>query len=124
MITNEKIKNCYAPGEKVQFGEVRYIFKESDKTSKKKCDLQTNSSQCCNRYFCMMCGGCGNSFPKGTTKGYFQRMKQNRSANPSSSIRHSAKASSSVTTWILIASIAMDAMPLPPYSISSALWTS
>ena len=46
MITNEKIKNCYAPGEKVQFGEVRYIFKESSDTSPKKCDLQANSSQC------------------------------------------------------------------------------
>lgn len=78
MITNEKIKNCYAPGEKVQFGEVRYIFKESSNTSPKKCDLQTNSSQCCNPYFCMMCGGCGNTFPKGTTKGYFQKMKKTK----------------------------------------------
>ena len=78
MITNEKIRNCFAPGEIVQFGEVRYIFKESSKTSKEYCDLQTNSSQCYNRYFCMMCGGCGNTFPKWTTKGYFQRMKKTK----------------------------------------------
>ena len=44
MITNDKIKNCYTPGEKVQFGEVRYIFKESSNTSPKKCDLQTNNA--------------------------------------------------------------------------------
>ncbi len=76
MVNNNK--NCYAPGEKVQFGEVRYMFRESTENSKKLCDLQSDSNQCCNKYFCMMCGGCGENFPEGTTKGYFQKMKKTK----------------------------------------------
>lgn len=71
MKLNEYGLKCFADGEVVKVNGKKYCFKKIIPNVGEGCALYTEGKARITS-FCGECGGCGGTFPDGTTRGHFK----------------------------------------------------